>query len=223
MATIRSRKRKDGTIGYTAQIRLFRDGVQVYQEAQTFDRKAAAQAWAKRRESELAVPGAIERAGRVGVTLGDMITRYLDEHRQDMDIGRTKRVTLEAVARTPFGQLLEQEITAQVIVDYARWRMSPEGGQVKAQTVGNDLAHIGAVLAIARVAWGYAVDRSAITDARLVLRRLGHGLKSAERERRPTPDELDRLLKHFQGILDYRPASINMLKVVGFALYSTRR
>ena len=38
-ATIRARKLADGTVSYTAQIRIKRDGVQVYQESQTFARK----------------------------------------------------------------------------------------------------------------------------------------------------------------------------------------
>lgn len=36
--------------------------------------------------------------------------------------------------------------------------MSEEGGGVQPQTAGNDLAHLGAVLSIARPAWGYEVD-----------------------------------------------------------------
>ncbi len=69
MATIRARKRTDGSTSYTAQIRLFRDGVQVYQESQTFARKQAAQAWVRKRETELDEPGAIERANRPGATI----------------------------------------------------------------------------------------------------------------------------------------------------------
>jgi len=44
MATIRARKRTDGSTSYTAQIRLIREGAQVYQESQTFARKQATQA-----------------------------------------------------------------------------------------------------------------------------------------------------------------------------------
>lgn len=40
-------------MSYTVQIRLKKKGVIVYQEAQTFARQQAAQAWAKRRETEL--------------------------------------------------------------------------------------------------------------------------------------------------------------------------
>ena len=91
------------------------------------------------------------------------------------------------------------------------------------QTAGNDLAHLGAVLSIARPAWGYEVDPQVMGNVRKVLRKLGYNMRSRERDRRPTLDELDRLLEHFQSIQDRRPTSINMLKMTAFALFSTRR
>ncbi|WP_418889557.1 tyrosine-type recombinase/integrase [Pseudomonas lundensis] len=174
-----------GVVTYTAQIRIKRDGVQVYQESQTFARKQAAQA----REAELNQPGAIERANRVGATVKEMIERYVLEMEKARALGKTKLATLKAISESYLGQIL---------VEYAVWRMGPEGGGVLPQTAGNDLAHLGAVLSIARPAWGYQVDAHAMGDAR-------------------------KLLTHFQGILAYRPSSINMLKMTAFALFSTRR
>lgn len=71
-------------------------GVLVYQEAQTFARKQAAQAWAKRRETELTElteHGAIERANRGGYAIKDMIDRYLVEAEKARPLGKTKRQT----------------------------------------------------------------------------------------------------------------------------------
>lgn len=223
MATIRARKRTDGSVSYTAQIRLFRDGAQVYQESQTFARKQAAQAWVRRREAELDQPGAIERANRKGVTVKDMIKQYLDEMEKVRPLGKTKEATLNAIAATEFGQTVDSAINSQRLVDFALWRMSKEGGGVQPQTAGNDLAHLGAVLSIARPAWGYEVDPHAMSDARKVLRKLGYNMKSRERDRRPAKDELDKLLEHFLSMQQRRPSSINMLKVIGFAIFSTRR
>jgi hypothetical protein len=210
-------------VSYTAQIRIKRDGVQVYQESQTFARKQAAQAWVRRREADLDQPGAIERANRKGVTVEDMIQRYLAEMEKVRPLGKTKDATLNAIAASDFGQTVDSDINSQRLVDFALWRMSKEGGGVQPQTAGNDLAHLGAVLSIARPAWGYEVDPHAMADARKVLRKLGYNMKSRERDRRPTKDELDKLLEHFAGILQRRPSSINMLKVTAFALFSTRR
>jgi integrase len=91
------------------------------------------------------------------------------------------------------------------------------------QAAGNDLAHLGAVLSIARDAWGYQVDPLAMAGARRVLRKLGYNLKSRERDRRPTLDELGKLMTHYQDMQARRRSVTNMLKVVGFALFSTRR
>lgn len=223
MATIRARKRTDGSSSYTAQIRLYRDGLQVYQESQTFARKQAAQAWVRKREAELDQPGAIERANRKGATVKEMIDRYLVEMEKARPLGKTKRGTLKAISESYLGSVIDQDINSQQLVEYALWRMGKEGGSIQPQTAGNDLAHLGAVLSIARPAWGYEVDPHAMSDARRVLKKLGYNMRSRERDRRPTLDELDKLLTHFQGIQAYRPTSINMLKMTAFALFSTRR
>lgn len=101
--------------------------------------------------------------------------------------------------------------------------MSKEGGGVQAQTVGNDLSHLGAALSVARPAWGYEVDPLAMFDARKVLRKLGMVSKSKERNRRPTLAELGKLMAHFFEMQARRKAQINMSKVIAFALFSTRR
>lgn len=101
--------------------------------------------------------------------------------------------------------------------------MSKEGGSVQAQTVGNDLSLLGAVLSVVRPVWGYDVSSHAMADARIVLRKLGLVSKSKERTRRPTQDELDARLKHFFDMQTRKPTSINMPKVIGFAIFSTRR
>ena len=223
MATIRKRKRKDGTYGYTVQIRIMRDGVQAYQESQTFDRQQVAKAWAARREVELAQPGAIAKANRKGQLIRDIVDRYLEEYERIRPLGKTKRATLKAIAGTWLGDVPDSEVTSQRLVEYAQWRMSQAGGAVSAQTIGNDLSHLGAVLAVARPAWGYEIDPHAIKDARTVLKKLGMVSRSKERDRRPTLSELDRLLAHFFEILQRRPSSIQMPKVLAFAIYSTRR
>ncbi|KOX66743.1 integrase [Pseudomonas psychrophila] len=223
MGTITSRKRKDNSTAYTAQIRINRDGRTVYQESQTFDRKLAAQAWIKRRETELSEPGAIERANRNGVTIRRMIEQYLDEYEKIRPLGKTKNATLKAIKETWLGEINDSDLTSQKLVEFAQWRMSKKGGGVQAQTVGNDLAHLGAVLSVARPAWGYEVDPLAMPDARRVLRRLGMVSKSKERNRRPSLDELDKLMRHFFEMQERRKSQIDMPKLIAFAIFSTRR
>lgn len=221
MGSITVRKRKDGSAAYTAQIRIMQKGVTVYQESQTFDRKTTAQAWLKKRETEMAEPGAIAKANRKGVTVREMIVRYLDEYEKVRPLGKTKRATLKAIGDTWLGDLEDTEVTSQRLVEYANERMQRDG--IQPQTVGNDLAHFGAVLSVARPAWGYEIDPMAMPDARRVLRKMGAVSKSKERSRRPTLDELDLLLSYFVEMQARRKQQINMVKIIGFALFSTRR
>lgn len=221
MGTITTRKRKDGSTTYDAQIRIMRKGVKVYQESQTFDRKTTAQAWLRKREAELHEPGAIEKANRSGVTVKHMVEKYLDQYEKLRPLGKTKRATLLAIKETWLGDVVDSELTSQKLVDYAMWRMESDG--IQAQTVGNDLAHLGAVLSVARPAWGYEVDPHAMPDARKVLRKMGAVTRSRERNRRPTLGELEKILKYFEEMRDRRKQEIDMLRVTLFALFSTRR
>jgi integrase len=57
----------------------------------------------------------------------------------------------------------------------------------------------------------------------VVLKKLGIIKKGNERDRRPTLDELNRLMDHFEKVLRHRPQSAPMQKIIGFTIFSTRR
>ena len=115
MATVRGRKRADGTPSNTAQIRIKKNGAQVYTESQTFARKKAAEAWAERRETELGEPGALERASEPKSQLKDVIKQYLEEAGKAQPLGRTKESTLERIADSYLGEMTPAELTSQLL------------------------------------------------------------------------------------------------------------
>ena len=61
MGTIVGRARKDGSKAFTAQIVIKKGGVIVHREAETFDRKQAANAWIVKREAELKRPDGLRQ------------------------------------------------------------------------------------------------------------------------------------------------------------------
>jgi integrase len=71
--------------------------------------------------------------------------------------------------------------------------------------------------------WGYPLDQQAIKDAFVVAKRMGITSKGASRDRRPTIEELNRLMDHFGDIKTRRPSTVPMQRIIPFALYSTRR
>ena len=76
---------------------------------------------------------------------------------------------------------------------------------------------------MAKPAWGIELNREAIRDAITVCERLGITGKSRKRDRRPTIEELERLLAHFETATKTDRRTMPMHKIVIFALFSTRR
>jgi hypothetical protein len=81
-----------------------------------------------------------------------MIERYLLEAEKAWPLEESKRRTLGAIQLSPLGDVIDSDISQKVLVDYALWRMSPEGEAVKPQSAGNDLTHLGSALSLARAA-----------------------------------------------------------------------
>lgn len=216
MGSIVTRKRKDGTFGHTAQIRLKDGGKVIYSESQTFDRKPAAQAWLKKREAELAVPGALTKPQ--DPLLKDVIDTYNAEKQKEH--GKTKAQVLNTIKDAPLGSLRCSEVTSQELVKFC------QGLQAQPSTRGNYMSHLASVFSVARPAWGYPLDKQAIDDARVVLDKLGLIGKSKQRTRRPTLAELDLLMRHF-SIVELKGATrknlIPMTRLIAFAIFSTRR
>lgn len=218
MGSIRERARKDGSIGYTAQIIIKRKGKPTHREAETFERRTQAMAWLKNREAELREDGGIDRARVKHATLGDAIDLYVKESKRD--IGRTKAGVLKAIKGYDLGKLEAADIQSQDIVTFAR-ELSSAG--MKPQTVQNYLSHLSAVFAVARTGWGVPLDRQAMQDAFAVAKRLGLTSKSEKRDRRPTVAEINKLMDYFTGQEKRSPGMVPMARVVPFALFSTRR
>ena len=216
MGTITARPRKDGTTGYTAQIKIKREGRFVFSQAQTFDREAAAKAWIKRKEAELAKPGALDAAMKPKGTLSDTIDEYLRLSRKD--IGKTKAQVLDTIKGHDLAAKALSDITSQDVVAWARWL----GETRLPQTVQNYVSHLSAVFSVARAAWGHDIDRNIMRDANETMKHFGITSKSAKRDRRPTVDEINRLMVHFVDRAKRRN-SMPMHRVIAFALYSSRR
>jgi len=217
MGTITPRKRQDGTIGYTAQIRLKRCGKIIHTEAHTFDRKSAAAAWLKKREGELAQPGALDRLAVDDPPLADVINQYIRESRKAL--GRTKEQVLRAIKGYDIASLKCSQVGSDEISAFAQELVK----KVEPQTVGNYISHLSAVVAVAKPLWKYPLDRQAMKDAITALKRMGTISRSKQRHRRPTLDELDKLMKHFGAIRARRPKSTPMAALTAFAIFSTRR
>jgi integrase len=198
-----------------AQIVVKKDGKIAHREAQTFDRRPAANAWIVKREAELKRPGGLEQ--KEDPVLSIVIDRFIAESKTVV-LG-TKAQVLKTIRNSDLGEIKCSELTSHALVSFAR----DLNKNVEPQTCGNYFSHLSNIFTVARPAWGYPLVRQEFDDAVVVLKKLGLIRKGIERNRRPTLDELNRLMEHFGRIREHRPSSIPMQKIVAFAIFSTRR
>lgn len=213
MGTIIRRERKDGSVGYTAQVRVKKGGKVVHAEAQTFDREAAAKTWIKKRETELAAPGALDQPD--DPILSAVIHKYLGDKLKPH--GKTKDQVLRTIANSWLGETHCSHINSATVIKYL------EGLTSQPQTRGNYLSHLSAIFTVARPAWGYPLDKQACEDARVVAEKLGLISRSKQRTRRPTLEELNKLMTYYSVYERKRKDSIPMTHIILFSLFSTRR
>jgi len=217
MGTIVTRKRKDGSTAFTAQILIKSKGQIVHREAKTFSKEREAKAWMGWRETELKKPGAVESAKAATHTLADAIDRYLGEKKT---IGRTKEQVLRSIKSYPIAAMLADTIRSADVVEFAN---ELSQGDRQPQTIGNYISHLAAIFRDAKPAWGIDLDYAEMQAAQRVLTRHEKITKSTSRTRRPTLDELDALLTFFADRQVRAPHSAPMVKIIAFAIFSTRR
>lgn len=156
-------------------------------------------------------------------TLAWLIQRFIERiARGDMKpLGPTHVTSLRALQRAAIGKKRAAGLKKQDIITHCQKRRET----VCAATVNQDITFMSGVLKYAGAAWDDCEDVSdaAIAAARPFLTK--HGLigKSTPRKRRPTDDELERLLDLFEKQNHHHRTEINMVDMVAFALVSTRR
>lgn len=216
MGTITTRRRKDGSTGYTAQIRVKRDGELVHSESETFNRKALAQEWITRREAALDSQRARGEPLGKRMTVGELIGWY--ELRKREPWGRTKTLDLAKLKAGALKDKRSDRLTRQDIIAFIEQRRLDGAGPA---TASNDLIWLRQVFKSAAAVTGAPMPIAALDEAATFLRAERTIAKPKRRDRRLVGDEEQRILAHFER-RDVR-AEIPMHDLVRFALLTARR
>lgn len=215
MGAITPRTNKDGSTSYKAQVRIRKGGKVLHQETQTFSREAAAKAWVKKRETELADPTGLKKALAEDPPIKDLIDRARRETKRKMS--KSKLNVLKMIEAHEFAETRCSNIDSAALVKFVSiLNVSPS-------TADNYFSHLSSVLKIARPAWGYPVNEQEVEDARIVMRKMGIIARSNKRDRRPTRDEMDRLMDYFSKSKSTRGDTVPMTSICLMTLYSLRR
>lgn len=165
--------------------------------SETFRRKDDARSWALNAERQIdrgeAPKGA--RAARL-TTFSDLIDLHIEDMKEvGRAPGRSKNATL-AMLRRQLGSLNMLELDRDRIIRFGRARAEQGAGPM---TLSIDIGMIKLILSHAAAVHGVSIPVEPIDLARIALKRLGLVGKGNERNRRPTDEELAKLIAHFEG------------------------
>lgn len=222
MATIQKRKRADGTLAYTAQIRIKRQGKIIHHESKTFDKRRAAEDWAKDREVELKKPNTLTIAVAPRCNeLKELLQRYIKEVDPVKPLGKTKLHTLERLQRYEIAEKDIMDLTTSDVIDFCRYRNIKE--KAGPHTINADLSYLRTVIAMCKPAWNIPVTTTFIDEAKPVLKSLNLVAASNKRKRRLEGNEYEILLhsleKHDSCVRSFIPLST----IFKFSIFSMMR
>lgn len=150
-------------------------------------------------------------------TFGDLVQL----HREDLQevgkrMGRSKTASLTFLERR-LGRLRLPDLDRERLIQFGKERARESAGPV---TLAIDLGYIKTILSHAAAVHGVAIAVEPVDLARVALGRLGLVGKGSERDRRPTQDELNRLIAHFNA---NRRQQIPMGLIIRFAVATAMR
>ncbi len=208
MATII--RTKEGT--WRAQVR--RKGKYI---SKTFRLKGLAQAWTNEIEHLIDQGGepSSQRTGKPR-TISDLIDLHIaDLIEVKKPLRRSKRAVLEALKRD-LGSTKLRNLNRAGLIQYGKKRAKDGAGPV---TLSVDFSYLRTVLTHAAAVHGIVVDTECVRLARTALARLDLVGRSNERDRRPTEEEIEAILKYFGE----KPTIIPMGRIICFAIATAMR
>ncbi len=186
--------------------------------SETFLRRKDAEGWAinEERRIDRGEPST-KRNRRDARTFGDLIRLHVaDLHEVGKPIGRSKAATLRFL-ESRLGACKISELDRERLIQFGKERAREGAGPV---TLGIDLGYIKTIFSHAAAVHGIPLLMEPIVLARIALARLDLVGKGNERDRRPTQEELDRIL----AALEANPRQlIPIARIVRFAVATAMR
>jgi integrase len=176
---------------------------------ETFPTKAAAERWARAKESDMDAMRHQDARSLQGVSLADLIDRYTED---TGPFGKNKTAVL---AMWKGKGILVADITDDYLTKHVRDR---KNGGASGVTIGIDLTYLAGVFKTAKELYKMPVSLEPFKVARANMVHLKISAKSKERDRRPTAKEIKDLCKYFD-----EHSALPMRDIILFAIGTAMR
>jgi integrase len=166
-------------------------------------------------------------------TLAWIIQRVIDDVAEQAgnedvkQLGETHLYGLKALQRMPIAKAIAARMTRSDFIEFAKWRRdqpNKRGGKVGAATAKQSLTHISGALKYACSTWDDCADLVPVLvqfdAAGKFLEKRGLIGKAQRRTRRPSDDEVIRILDYYKR---HPGRVLRMPEVIAFCLASARR
>jgi len=150
-------------------------------------------------------------------TFSDLIDLHIADLKEvGKEIGRTKGFSLELL-RARLGKLNLTDLNREQVIKFGKERADDGAGPV---TVGIDIGYIRTLLVHGAAVHGLPYSVEPVELGRVALARLGLVGKGNERDRRPTDEEIEALIRYFRGN-NYQIIPVD--KIIRFAIATAMR
>lgn len=119
---IEKRLKSDGTPRYRCNVIIKEKGVITYRESKTFPKHAHAKTWGTQKVMELDLYGIPSSNAVDGLTVRDLLHKYLNDPNAGGKAGRTKRYVLELLMDSDISAIKLSELTENDVIEHCRLR-----------------------------------------------------------------------------------------------------
>lgn len=214
--SIRTRTKANGEKRHLCLIRVKKSGVVVYSESRTFIKLSNAKAWGKKRLLEIEEHGWQTECD--SIKLRDFIQHCFDS--PHIEFKRTKQKVLELLQDCEIGKLKLPEIKPHHIIKHCQDRRDSGAGP---STVAHDVSYLRWCLKRAKPLLGAEVNEQAVVDAYPALHEMNLIGKSQRRSRRPTSEEVEKLIAALEKRQNDKSALIPYVDILNFSILSCMR
>ncbi|WP_262947635.1 tyrosine-type recombinase/integrase, partial [Xenorhabdus indica] len=218
--SIEKRPRADGTVRYRCTVGVKSGGKYIYRENRTFGRQSYAKTWGAQRVAELEQNGVPAQSDTENLKFGDLLRKYIDDQNLGGKAGRAKKCVLGILLNSELAKLTLSELSVSHVIEYCKQRLSTG---VTPSTISHDISYLSSVLKSAKPVYNidYAVNPA--HEARSMLTQMGLIGKSQRRSRRPTEEEIDKLIEGLRKRSSHREGKIPYEDILNFSILSCMR
>lgn len=196
--SIETRKLKNGESRYKATVIVKKNSQIIHRESKTFRKKEHARTYGKNRVLDIEAGGVLKNQT---VSLGELLDSYMITPELWNNTGRTKRYVIQLLRDCDIAKIDSNSLLTSDLIEHCKNR---KAAGAKPATIYHDIAYLRSVMKKAKPVFNISANYQIFDEAVPVLIDMSLVGKSEKRTRRPTSDELSRLMNGLRKREEYR-------------------